>query len=127
MDESVVKQLEQQADLRAIFERVKAHLLAQGCQSKDADDECSYRGADGLKCAVGVLIEGRYYSTRLEGYGASNPNVVHSLALSGVGVGPLQLQLLNRLQSMHDRALPETWPSQLAIIERWYFGAERSA
>ena len=121
MDESVVKELEQQADLRAIFERVKAHLLAQNCQSM-TDGECAYRGEDGLRCAVGVLIEDRHYSRFFEGGTVCDASVAQALALSGVGVSQRHLSLLADLQNMHDLTGPPYWPTRLEAIERQYFG-----
>jgi hypothetical protein len=123
MDESIVKELEQQADLRAIFERVKAHLLAQNCQSVDKEAECAYRGAEGLRCAVGVLITDRHYSRWFEGSAADDKNVVRALALSGVSVAQQHIGLLLRLQNLHDQVLPSHWPAAFDQIEKDYFPA----
>jgi hypothetical protein len=50
-----------------VFNKVEAHLLAQGVRSMKYLDMCAYRGAGGLRCAVGCLIKDEFYHESLEG------------------------------------------------------------
>lgn len=77
---------EERSQARAVFQRVKAHLLAQNrkCRTNAGDLVCSYRapsvaskdatdGAPGtvLSCAVGCLIADASYDPTMEGIGVS--------------------------------------------------------
>ena len=55
------------------FNRVKNHLLKQGEKSISSVDEnvCEYRGDNGLKCAIGILIPNSLYHRAMEGDGIS--------------------------------------------------------
>jgi hypothetical protein len=56
-------------EAQEIFDTVATHLFKQGRQSLHAgyDTMCAYRGADGAKCAVGVLIPDELYNDMMEG------------------------------------------------------------
>lgn len=49
-----------------IFDKVLNHLRQQGCQARDST-RCLYRGANGTKCAAGVLIDDEDYDASFEG------------------------------------------------------------
>lgn len=56
------------ADKQAVFNKVVAHLHAQGTRScDDRKHFCVYRGANGMKCAVGALIPDEHYNPKAEG------------------------------------------------------------
>lgn len=87
------------------FETVARHLFAQGKRSmRPAPDEgtCAYRGEDGCKCAIGVLIpddqytEGMEYNTvfGLEVYWSQMPEWMRSRE---------GILLAKRLQEAHDQ------------------------
>lgn len=40
-----------------IFNIAFINVIAQGCRSSTSDGSCKYRGPDGLKCAVGFMID----------------------------------------------------------------------
>ena len=51
-----------------IFNKVATHLLKQNKRSIDkGTDVCLYRGPNGTKCAVGVLIPDSLYLKTMEG------------------------------------------------------------
>lgn len=86
-----------------IFDTVVKHLRQQGKLALSLDGyTCAYRGADGTKCAVGVLIPDELYSSKMEGYNLNN------LMARNVIPSPLKeefeanLPLLVRLQNVHD-------------------------
>jgi hypothetical protein len=90
-----------------IFDTVALHLIKQGKQSIDADDNCLYRGPEGLKCAIGCLIPDELYLSKMECHGVSH------LFVNYVSLNFLQPfdALLNDLQRAHDREPLEdqTW------------------
>lgn len=99
-----------------VFTKVATHLLKQNRRSLliDADEQgtpCAYRGADGLKCAAGVLINDGQYDETLENH--TSDSVVVSAALERSGVSSEDLKLVRRLQLVHDRYQPEEWSYQL--------------
>lgn len=90
-----------------MFDRVVAHMRAQGQQSVfrfegSASTMCAYRGPDGLKCAIGCLIPDDVYTPRMEGQAvgaivARFPDVRRALRPGAVG-----LNFLTELQEAHD-------------------------
>ena len=99
-----------------LFNRVVAHLRAQGCAAKEwvtrsngaKSNLCRYRTADGKKCAVGCLIPDDRYTPELEGKTATQEAVAAAAGLEGHN-----LQLATRLQVIHDWIDPREWPEQL--------------
>ena len=109
-----------------LYNRVVAHLLAQGCAAKEwvvhfrgiQSKLCRYRTADGKKCAVGCLIPDDRYTPDLEGKTATQEPVA-----AAAGLEPHNFQLAARLQCIHDSVEPDQWPKRLkqAAVE---FGLE---
>jgi len=104
-----------------IFDTVAEHLLKQGKQSKAPGDKgCRYRGPDGTKCAVGVLIPDADYrkwmdaghsipvDTLLEGRDANRKK--HRVPASIKALVPHQC-LLATLQGAHDNHW--NWDNQM--------------
>lgn len=95
--------------LQTVFDRVKTHLLTQNAKSMTNENGyfyCKYRTSDELKCAIGCLIADEDYHSELEGsgvrvnYGRNN----NFLRGSGIYCGhPRMLDLLSRLQRLHDQ------------------------
>jgi hypothetical protein len=56
-------------EAQEIFDTVATHLLKQGRRTTNPDipEMCVYRGANGTKCAVGVLIPDEVYDPMMEG------------------------------------------------------------
>jgi len=98
-------------DAQMIFNTVATHLLTQGCQSLKPNGNCAYRGENGTKCAVGVLISNRNYRKWMDGdRGVSANHLVAGLDGNGdfhptpkavLTLAP-HVDLLGRLQSIHD-------------------------
>ena len=63
--------------------------------------ECAYRGKDGAKCAMGVVIDDADYAPAFEGMRALD--VCNSIGI----VDTTKRNLLSRLQSAHDNAFRE--------------------
>jgi hypothetical protein len=105
-----------------LFDKVSSHLLNQGQPALDRG-ECRYRTGTGLSCAVGCLISDAAYSPTFEGQVVTTPRVQWALEASGLVLDQRSLDLLNRLQSLHDLTKPELWPAGLhRIAEK--FGLE---
>lgn len=96
-----------------IFNAVAQHLKRQGKQAVSANGVCQYRGPSGLKCAVGCLM------TDDEAPGYGNGDGVDTLLKRGELPDRLRhhIQLLRRLQNIHDRCLsPDEWPMRLRLV-----------
>ncbi|MDR5741052.1 MULTISPECIES: hypothetical protein [unclassified Caballeronia] len=108
-----------------IFGAVRSHLLSQAAISEDDGGSCRLRGRDGRRCAIGVLIDDRYYSERLEGLGigyykaGQDGPLLQALALSGVDAyEPRVAAMLQDLEDLHDAADVPAWPAQLDVLAR---------
>ena len=95
------------------FDRVYAHLVAQGERSYDVDDaSCMYRGPDNTSCAVGCLIPDELYKPEFEhrrigGLFQDFPDLFEKL-FEGVDV-----DLLTRMQHAHDM---DYWGENLSAL-----------
>lgn len=100
---------------REIFDKVKAHLLEQNERSSRINDmdTCLYRGPNGLKCAVGVLIPDDLYHPDMEQVSAEA--LRRSWALPWREADDYFIQ---ELQEIHDSVLPENWPQELDKVEK---------
>lgn len=115
-------------DKRAVFTRVKAHLLQQGRRALVDPDPgaiaagaCAYRGHDGTKCAIGCLIKDEFYTPLMEGPSIYQVSVQLALAQS-LGCGHEELSehlvFLRRLQKIHDEEEPDVWATKLNQLAR---------
>jgi hypothetical protein len=100
---------------REIFEKVRDHLLQQGRKSVNGGERCRYRGAGGMKCAIGCLIPDTNYDPKMEGCGVTGllsrwPNCL------GFEPNPSQFNLLVELQLTHDHRDVDVWGPRLDKI-----------
>lgn len=98
-------------DAQEIFDTVWHAMKAQGRQSLNGSGSCVYHGEDGEKCAVGCLITDEEYKVEME-YGLDGYSAVSDLKAVGLLPGRLvpHLELLEDLQSAHDKAVRYFWP-----------------
>ena len=107
-----------------VFNKVAKHLLKQNERATNADGGCMYRGEAGTKCAVGCLIPDKKYTEELDYPEMGSSNLARSRAVQEVLEGEgLQLfengkptemmDMLNRLQSVHDNTAPSAWEFHL--------------
>lgn len=100
---------------KEVFEIVRQHLMAQGAKSFRGA-RCAYRGADGLMCAVGVLIPDDQYQESMDAKISQLPDIQKSCpALRTVNYG-----LLAELQWLHDCVWPVDWAERLEKLEKSY-------
>ena len=127
-----------------VFNKVEAHLLAQGVRSirkSLIQDMCAYRGAGGLRCAVGCLIKDEAYHKGLEGTSAlellrqcqtdekeedRQTLLKEALIKSGIDLKPATTYMLSDLQYLHDRQKPKDWKQELQKLRVKYFGIDTS-
>ena len=103
-------------EMQRVYNTVRDHMIKQSARSllPGSDGTCAYRGADGLMCAVGVLIKDEHYSPNMEGKDAYT--VAHALELSGIRASTDMLDMLQSLQYVHDDMDVDTWPNELAYV-----------
>jgi hypothetical protein len=108
-----------------IYDKVKSHLLAQGRKSQMLKpgertigkfSNCAYRGEGGLKCALGCLIDDRFYKETLEGLDCGAVAVRVALRQSGIDDDADVGLLLSELQNVHDTGAPPHWGELLAEV-----------
>ena len=99
-----------------IFNTVATHLLRQGIKSTSIVGKCSYRGQLDTKCAIGCLIDDKYYSTNLEGFRVNGGTVSRAVAKS-LGFYP-DMYLLSELQMIHDLFKVEEWRRELQQLAK---------
>ena len=89
-------------DTQAVVDKILTHLWNQGECSRDPfDNVCAYRGRNGTKCAIGILIPDDIYSPNMEGKG------FHTLCRQHNAVANLPeiraiMQVGEVLQILHD-------------------------
>lgn len=105
-----------------MFNKVVTHLLTQKVRSETADSQagsmCLYRGPDGAKCAVGVLIADEHYTPSLESRLVTSWPVSKALVASGVisAHSPRTQMLLAACQNVHDAVNPGEWKDRLTEL-----------
>ena len=83
-----------------VFDKVVAHLNAQGCRSLSATGDCVYLAPNGNMCAVGCLL-GDAYKPEMENMHVETPvvrNVIEQLFPN------VSINMLTCLQEAHDRS-----------------------
>lgn len=97
------------ADNQEVLNFVVGGLRTQGCKALDAGN-CKYRGENGTKCAVGLLIPDSEYKTDFEGQAVTPCKVISNNDITkyvmGKGYDP---RLLEDLQSIHDVRRVADW------------------
>ena len=122
----MIELTEQQA-----FDIVSVHLLqqnARSCLLTPNGEHCLYRGPEGRKCAVGILIPDEAYNPEWDHYipfrGLYDTEVLDSEGDSPSAEGLVRASvfpehlttLLMDLQKIHDQAEPRDWRRQLEIV-----------
>lgn len=122
---------ETKAKLQSAFNTISAHLLKQNKKSQyytNGEIKCAYRGLNGLKCAIGVLIPDEVYEnhTHIEGLLCDSELVAHILDdVLGLKELPRYDRLwllvkLRDLQGIHDSTEPCLWTKILSSFADTY-------
>ncbi len=93
-----------------LFDRVATHLKQQRERSVSRG-LCVYRGSNGLKCAIGVLIPDEAYHPSLEGLGVLGLEVQRA-----AGILHTQVDLATELQRVHDEAFDNKFKAGLKAV-----------
>ncbi len=110
--------------LQNIFDTVAEHLLIQNEKSVFGD-VCAYRGEDGRRCAIGVLIPDEYYVESIEDSTVFNEAVdghlTNVLKANGIDINDdYTIKLLRELQRVHDTNEIRDWPNELCQVAKRY-------
>jgi len=116
-----------------IFDIISDHLLTQGKQSmrtivdidgiNEDEPQCAYRGEDGMKCALGILMPDEAYNETLEGGTVVGLHIQDAIYEE---TGPLSrgdLSFLDAMQRCHDQMgviHSEWWPNRLKNLAEVY-------
>lgn len=108
-----------------IFNKVVTHLRQQNAQCFHAslvDDYdnpmCAYRNAEGMKCAVGCLIDDSDYKPEMEGKGITG--LLEFFSLKSVETIREHKSMLIDLQHIHDEYDPSEWEARLERHANYY-------
>lgn len=122
--------------MKLVFEHVATHLLTQNAKAQvkgkatkyyedneeEANMTCAYRSPDGLRCAIGSIILDSVYDPILEGKTIVSMEVQEAVEKSvRFELDADDIQLLDRLQHIHDITGVETWPTRLDEIRKELF------
>jgi len=100
------------------FNRIMTHLRRQGGKSTCPERKiCRYRGADGRRCAVGVLITDEFYAPWMEGRSIASRKIVSLLSRAVPGVA---LRLLAACQCVHDSFADDRWEVEFKRVARQF-------
>jgi hypothetical protein len=100
----------QQISLQQAYEKIRAHLIAQGRPASarmpySVNSACFYRHREGdvvLKCAVGCLIDDDIYDMDLEDNSVGADVVTEALKQSGLSLTDRGVAFLSDAQMAHD-------------------------
>lgn len=81
-----------------IFNRIAEHLRTQGRPSLSEENDCLYRGPNGLRCAIGAIIPDYKYRRSFE------DRTINTLILRHFPRWKKHEDLLSDLQELHDKA-----------------------
>jgi hypothetical protein len=111
-----------------VFNYVKQHLLNQNEKSTEPYSlSCYYRtqNEEGkpLMCAVGCLIDDRFYSEEFENSSPGDIRVKKAIENS-ITNWKYNVSLLSELQHVHDEYEPEEWSLKLDSLESYFGGID---
>lgn len=114
--------------IQKLFNKITIHLLTQKEKSKD-DMGCLLRyeteNKKILRCAVGCLIDDKYYTEELEniaGIGLDINIPLEEAIIKSQNIKRKlkeeEIELLSRLQDMHDMKSARYWKNNLYVIAK---------
>lgn len=104
-----------------IFNIVSTHLLEQDDKSAETDEKglfrCKYRGPNGLKCAIGILIPDEEYNPEWEGKCVNTQNLSEGMPIAAAcGISRADVDFARSLQHVHDLFDVCDWRNQLKLF-----------
>tara|TARA_R110000772_G_scaffold36709_1_gene87654 strand:- start:3038 stop:3394 length:357 start_codon:yes stop_codon:yes gene_type:complete len=105
-----------------VFKQVAEHLLDQNEKSEDKHGCYYLHPANGLKCALGCLIEDQYYTPEIEEKTLESSVVALAVANSlGSPITTSDREILDALQDLHDYKDAKDWKKELNILSMEFF------
>ncbi len=120
----------------SFMEQIKAsaYETVYGNDEDEAEQDNWYEGnnyfcvlmsetAPNLKCAAGHLILDEFYDSFIEGEAVTAGNFAEQAIINSNpewNYDGSSLEMLETLQTLHDRRLAEDWPSLLGKLEQWF-------
>ena len=108
-----------ESNLQVVFDRVVNHLLTQNKRSVSKFEygiDNAYHSDEGLKCAIGCLINDEVYKSDIEGHSIDEVEVIYSLVNSGIKTDRKIIRLLQELQRIHDDVYIAQWRYSLKKV-----------
>ena len=106
---------------QAVFDVISGHLIQQNACSQSEGGECLYRNPEGLKCAIGALIQDDAYDEGIEGTTVAGLLEERPDALAHLGrITRADGVWLDNLQEIHDLKGPDSWRKELARFAKEY-------
>ncbi len=111
---------------QATLNKVWKHLRKQGEKSTNGGHLCRYRGAGGLRCAVGALMPDGMYDPCIEGTSAYRMFEINAeMGRERVGEqfralfsSKVSGSFIQQLQNIHDKFEPYAWEMALEAFAR---------
>ena len=107
---------------KGVFEFVKQHLITQG-QKSESITSCYYKQPNGLRCAIGCLIDDEFYNENLEFKNGDDPIILDAVQKS-LPNWKINHNMLIELQELHDEVEVEEWEWKLEELEQLTFNRE---
>lgn len=95
---------------QGLFDKAVKGVLSQGCASYcSTQSACLYRGPNGTKCAVGILITDESLIDDIEGIGIKRDGKVQRAVERSIGrkLTWAEIDMLMRLQNAHDDSVKD--------------------
>jgi len=107
--------------IQKLFDKAVTHLLTQMAQSISDDGRCVYRGPNGLKCAIGALLDDAWYDADTLEYLSIGARYVQTAVAQSQGFDLSTLEeedwiILRAVQNIHDTYLPDGWKDKLTAL-----------
>lgn len=109
-----------------VVEYVRDFLLNQGKKSmsmpnSNNDTKCAYRGEKNSKCAIGCIIDDKFYSPYFEGNRAVDANMnvnkeIFEALQKSTPNWKIDLNVIDTMQTIHDRYEVDLWDSQFNAL-----------
>jgi len=96
-----------------VFDAIIKHLVIQNERSEDLFlGDCRYRGSkNNYKCAIGCIINDKFYDEIIEGSTVDVPEVISAIENSNPNlfINPDMETLFGLMQNLHDKIKPKLW------------------
>jgi hypothetical protein len=119
---------DQIAAMQAAFDKAGPALLRQNRKSVKGGGGCFYRGAGGLRCGVGWLVDNDETARRMDNELSDSTEIscIPADLMAEAGLDTLPMDFLQALQAVHDGFEPPRWREQLMHLAAG-FGLSASA